>query len=92
MGRGAELDRINAILATVAKDLCPALVTIVGEPGLGKSRLANEFAAGVRDQAMVLSGQCEPGLEATYSPLHQVMAQVPVGSQNHTGGPHRSAT
>jgi class 3 adenylate cyclase/tetratricopeptide (TPR) repeat protein len=43
VGRASELDRLNAIMAN-ATDRRGQLVALVGEPGVGKSRLVHEFA------------------------------------------------
>src|ERR1700731_2268954 len=50
-GRGDEL-------AALAGAGTPRTVLLGGEAGVGKSRLAGEFAARVRDRALVLTGGC----------------------------------
>jgi DNA-binding SARP family transcriptional activator len=78
VGRQAELDRLEAVLSEVDRTHASCLVTVIGEPGLGKSRLANRFGERVRDRVLVLTGQCKPDIGATYEPLHQILAQLPV--------------
>jgi len=82
VGRSAELGRLHAILGRVTTERRPALLTVVGEPGVGKSRLSGEFVCGVRDRVTLLAGQCEPDVEATYAPLHQLLAQVRAGADD----------
>ena len=43
VGRGSELTIVSHTLSRVSSSGGPALVTIVGEPGIGKSRLVLQF-------------------------------------------------
>lgn len=43
VGRAGLMDRLEMALQTAADSLSPQLVTIVGAPGAGKSRLVHEF-------------------------------------------------
>jgi class 3 adenylate cyclase/tetratricopeptide (TPR) repeat protein len=47
VGRQAELARLRDALARVRADRAPRLVTLVGAPGIGKSRLVAELLAAV---------------------------------------------
>jgi tetratricopeptide (TPR) repeat protein len=68
----------------VAEGSCE-LVTIVGAPGIGKSRLAREFRAEMGDEARVLVGRCLPyGEGITYWPLVEVVGQI-AGTDARTG-------
>jgi class 3 adenylate cyclase/tetratricopeptide (TPR) repeat protein len=50
------------------------LVTLFGEPGIGKSRVAEEFIAGLPDDAKVLVGRASPFDEdITFGPLAQML-------------------
>lgn len=50
------------------------LVTVFGEPGIGKSRVAEEFLAGLPDDAKVLVGRASPFEEdITFAPLAQIL-------------------
>src|SRR5438552_10639922 len=51
VGREGELRQLREIFATVAAERSCHLVTLVGPAGIGKSRLAAELCAGLRDQA-----------------------------------------
>ena len=50
------------------------LVTLLGEIGIGKSRLAEEFKSGLPDDAKVLFGRASPFEEdSTFAPLAQIL-------------------
>ena len=60
--------------AAVAERRC-RLVTVLGPPGIGKSRLAREVAAELADEAVVLTGRCLPyGEGITFWPLVEIFA------------------
>ena len=56
VGRMSELAILRQSLARVSSTGRPTLVTIVGEPGIGKSRLADELVAGLGDDVTVGRG------------------------------------
>ncbi|MFC9342774.1 AAA family ATPase [Streptomyces sp. NPDC057020] len=65
VGRARELDRLDVPLRRRAGGTGPVAVEVVGEPGIGKSRLLAEFAARARRQgATVLRGRAGPALPA----------------------------
>jgi predicted ATPase/class 3 adenylate cyclase len=73
IGREAELDLLANTLDRAVRDRRAHLVTIYGEPGVGKSRLAREFVAGL-EGATVLRGRCLPyGEGITYWPLAEMV-------------------
>ena len=58
VGRRDQLDQLlTAFDRVVAEGRC-RLVTVVGEPGVGKSRLIGEFVAQVGERATVVTGRC----------------------------------
>jgi class 3 adenylate cyclase/tetratricopeptide (TPR) repeat protein len=77
IGRDGELGRLLAAFEqTVAAGSC-RLVSVIGSPGLGKTRLAEELAAAVGEPATVLWGRCEPtGEGITFAPVAQVLRGV----------------
>jgi len=78
VGRDAELELLENTYSRTVRDRRASLVTIYGDPGVGKSRLAREFVAGL-DRALVLSGRCLPyGEGVTYWPLAE-MVKASVG-------------
>ena len=73
VGRESELELLENTFARVVRDRRTALFTIYGDPGMGKSRLAREFVAGL-EGATVLSGRCLPyGEGVTYWPLAEMV-------------------
>ncbi|MBA3364988.1 MAG: AAA family ATPase, partial [Actinobacteria bacterium] len=78
IGREAELELLQNTFERVRRDERAQLFTIYGEPGVGKSRLARDFVAGL-EGATVLSGRCLPyGEGITYWPLAE-MVKVAAG-------------
>jgi len=78
VGRDYELELLHTTFARATRDRRAHLFTIYGEPGIGKSRLAREFAAGV-EGATVLTGRSLPyGESITYWPLAE-MVKVAAG-------------
>ena len=73
VGRMAELRRLSAALARANDDL--ALVDLVGEPGLGKTRLVFEFLQHVpEDEATVVAGQCSAdGQQVPFLPILEMV-------------------
>ena len=70
VGRDDELARLQAAFdETTAERRCRAL-TVLGEPGIGKTRLARELASTLGTRAEVLVARCLPqGEGATFLPL-----------------------
>jgi class 3 adenylate cyclase/tetratricopeptide (TPR) repeat protein len=77
VGRADELAHLNEAWARVLDSRRGELVTILGEPGVGKSRLITEFTAGL--DAPVVLGRClSYGEGITYFPVVQVIRQLGV--------------
>jgi class 3 adenylate cyclase/tetratricopeptide (TPR) repeat protein len=77
VGRAAELDALLAELEQVVSERACRVVTIVGEPGVGKSRLAAELIATAGEGPLVLEGRCLPyGRGITYWPLVEVVRDI----------------
>ena len=75
VGRAAELDRLVQELERT-RDGC-RLVTVVGPPGIGKSRLAFELVERIRGTATVLTGRCLPyGDGITFWPLAEALREA----------------
>ncbi len=77
VGRGEELAALRAACVQAVEERVPQLCTIVGPPGIGKSRIVREFLGGERGRARVLVGRCLPyGEGITYWPLGEIVRQV----------------
>jgi class 3 adenylate cyclase/tetratricopeptide (TPR) repeat protein len=73
VGREAELDLLQNTYERALRDRRAHLFTIYGEPGVGKSRLAREFADAL-EGATVLPGRSLPyGEGVTYWPLAEMV-------------------
>ncbi|MGZ8716485.1 MAG: ATP-binding protein, partial [Gaiellaceae bacterium] len=73
VGRESELELLENAFARTVRDRRASLFTVYGDPGVGKSRLAREFVAGV-EGATVLMGRCLPyGEGVTYWPLAEMV-------------------
>jgi class 3 adenylate cyclase/tetratricopeptide (TPR) repeat protein len=77
VGRRQELARVREIFdAAIAERRC-LLVTVLGPPGIGKSRLARELDARLAGEAAVLYGRCLPyGEGITYWPLVEIFREA----------------
>jgi len=77
VGRDEELGRLRDGLARAVRDGGPVLATVLGEAGIGKTRLVHELAAQVEAEATVLTGRCLPyGDGITFWPLRELVAQT----------------
>ena len=79
-GRAGEQRVLQEIYNRVVAEGSPRLVTVVGDAGVGKSRLVREFVdwASLTDQGLTtMSGRCLPyGEDITYRPLAEVLADL----------------
>jgi len=77
VSRGEEMRRLKAAYARAARERVTMTVTVTGEAGLGKTRLVQEFAASLGDEAQVLIGRClHYGEGITFWPLQEVVRQA----------------
>ena len=73
VGRLSELDLLENTLERTIRDRRPHVFTVYGEPGVGKSRLIQEFLAGV-EGTTILTGRALPyGEGVTYWPLAEMV-------------------
>ncbi|HEV8098227.1 MAG TPA: AAA family ATPase, partial [Gaiellaceae bacterium] len=76
VGQERELERLRAAFEKVAS-AGVRLVTVVGEPGIGKSRLAQELLSSLDAHATVLVARCPPyGEGTTFSPLRDAIREA----------------
>ena len=77
VGRRAELAALEAAFAEACETGRCRLLTITGEPGIGKTRLARELVETVGDQATTLVGRCAPyGQGVTWLPLAEMLEEA----------------
>lgn len=69
VGRDAELARLLDVFEETVAASASRLVSIVGSPGLGKTRLARELGAALDERALVVETRCDPGGSATFAPV-----------------------
>jgi class 3 adenylate cyclase/tetratricopeptide (TPR) repeat protein len=84
VGRDAELRTIvDAFERSVAERSC-RLVTVLGEAGVGKSRLVLEALDEIGERSIVLRGRCLPyGEGITYWPVAEAVRRVAAISDEH---------
>jgi class 3 adenylate cyclase/tetratricopeptide (TPR) repeat protein len=77
VGRVGELAQLHELLARVQRKRGPHLATIIGDPGVGKSRLLRHFEdelRGYETGPLVRHGRCLPyGSSIVYWPLGEVI-------------------
>jgi len=77
VGRTNELTLLSSIWAKVVQEVHPHLVTVLGEPGIGKSRLVAEFEGSLLNEARLLRGRCLPyGEVGGYWALAEIVKEV----------------
>jgi DNA-binding SARP family transcriptional activator/tetratricopeptide (TPR) repeat protein len=77
VGRDAERDRLAEAFLRAVRERAPVLATVLGEAGIGKTRLARELAAQVAGEATVVTGSCLPyGEGVTFWPLRELVRQA----------------
>jgi class 3 adenylate cyclase len=93
IGREHELGQLRAAYRQVTSNNQVGMVTVLGPPGIGKSRLVREFVEDVASgQVTVLTGRCSPyGRGITYKPLAEMLRAWPGGwdqqaAQMQSGG------
>jgi len=81
--RGAELAAILQAFDRAAGERTCHLVTVLGDAGIGKSRLGLEVAVRLEDRARVLTGHCHSyGEGITFLPLAEVVRELTGGADS----------
>jgi class 3 adenylate cyclase/tetratricopeptide (TPR) repeat protein len=74
VGRDDDLELLRAQVGAAAAAGEGRLVTVIGEAGVGKSRLLREFTSGLDGSALVMHGRCLPyGEGITFWPLAEAV-------------------
>jgi class 3 adenylate cyclase len=77
IGRQDELETLETTFRAVRDERRSRALIVLGEAGLGKTRLASELVASLGEQASALVGRCVSyGEGATYLPLAEIVRQV----------------
>ncbi len=76
VGRGAELEKLRSLLPR-AEGEGSRVALVVGEAGVGKSRLARQFATEAAERGtLVLYGACDAAVRAPYGPFVEALGQL----------------
>ena len=77
VGRTGEQATLGQSLGLASTMGHPVMVTVLGEAGIGKSRLADELAAGISAAVVILRGEARAHTDtATFSPAAAIVADV----------------
>ena len=77
VGREEELGRLQRVFDEAVAERACRLLTVLGDAGLGKSRLVTELVARVRDRSRVLWGRCLPyGEGITFWPVAELVKEA----------------
>ena len=80
VGRDEEMRQLLAACGVASHERVTTLVTVIGEAGLGKTRLVYELERRLGQEADVLTGRCLPyGEGITFWPLREVIRQASGG-------------
>jgi class 3 adenylate cyclase/ketosteroid isomerase-like protein len=76
VGRVEELARLRAVFDEAVGSEVARLATVIGAPGVGKTRIAREFCDSVADTATVAVLRCERAGTATFAPVADLLRTV----------------
>lgn len=77
VGRRDELDLLSETFERVVVDRSSRLITVIGEAGVGKSRLVDEFGNARSSEATIIRGRCLPyGEGITFWPLKEAIGEA----------------
>jgi class 3 adenylate cyclase/predicted ATPase len=85
IGRENEMAELRAVIAEAIEVRACRMVTVVGDAGLGKSRLIAEFTAEQAEAATVIRGRCLPyGEGITFWPLREAVRDAALIDPNES--------
>ncbi len=74
VGRNQEMGRLRETFGAAAEGRTLRMVTVIGDAGVGKSRLTREFLASIQDDAYIAKGRCLAyGQGITFWPLVEIV-------------------
>ena len=77
IGRETELTALHGAFDSAVDKRRTAHVTVIGEAGIGKSRLVRDFLCSLTERAVSLTGRCLPyGEGITFWPVNELVAQA----------------
>ncbi len=77
IGRDEEIRRLESACVRAARERVTMTVVVIGEAGLGKTRLVREIAGRLGPEVKVLTGRCLPyGEGITFWPLRDLVLQA----------------
>jgi tetratricopeptide (TPR) repeat protein len=77
VGRDDDLALVRQAFETATDEPACRLVTVIGTPGVGKTRLSTEIIAWLEGRATVLRGRCLPyGDGITYWPVAEIVREA----------------
>jgi predicted ATPase/class 3 adenylate cyclase len=87
VAREQEVATLRAAFDRASADRACHLVTVLGPPGIGKSRVVRELVSSVREHAHVVAGRCLPyGEGITYWPLVEIVKLLGAGAPSSVVG------
>ncbi|MBV8979560.1 MAG: AAA family ATPase [Acidimicrobiia bacterium] len=78
VGRNDELATLRELFDDVVERRRPRLATVIGSPGVGKSRLVQELRDQLADRAVTVRGRCDQNGAATFAPVAQLLEGLAV--------------
>ncbi|MFC5830956.1 AAA family ATPase [Nonomuraea insulae] len=77
IGRDDEARQLHQAYQRAARDHRCCVVTLLGLPGIGKSRLVRDFTGGLPAETSVLAGRCPSyGAGITYRPIAEMLESL----------------
>ena len=76
LGRDDELTRIRSAFRRAVRSKAVQRLTVLGEAGIGKSRLAREAAASIGGEAHVITLRCPSDGEGAFLPVRQAVIEA----------------
>ncbi len=76
VGRRTELTRLREVFDDAVSQRTAKLVTVIGSPGVGKTRLARELCRGARDEMTFIDLRCERAGATTFGPIADLLRLV----------------
>lgn len=77
VGRNAQLERLRQVNRACIEERHSTFVLLVGEPGVGKSRLVDVFCAELAPEASLYAGRClSYGAGISYWPVSEIVRQA----------------